>query len=44
MKFKAVNSHRNLINANGKEKKKQRKRKSLPLTEDHRGFKDGKAG
>lgn len=27
MKFKAVNSHRNLINANGKEKKKTEKKK-----------------
>lgn len=26
-----------------KKKKTEKKRKSLPVTEDHRGFKDGKA-
>lgn len=29
MKFKAVNSHRNLINANGKEKKNREKEKAF---------------
>lgn len=40
MECKAVSSHRNLINANGKGKK--RKKKKNPVTEDHRGFKGGK--